>query len=1026
MKMTNLKKYLSLCLAMAMLLSCLPLPAQAADTDTAIANGTCGENITWTLSKDGILSISGTGEMTDPDSDYGLPWYEHREHIISAIIEDGITTIDADAFSRCVNLVTVSIPDSVTSIGDSAFYECISLASITIPDSVTTIGDWAFVRCTSLTSVTIPDSVTTIGDIAFHGCASLSSLTMGDGVTTIGDSAFEFCASLSSVTMGDSVTTIDERAFSACASLSSVTTIGEMAFALSPITSVTMGNGVVSIGARAFSGTDLTSVTIPDSVTAIGDGAFAQCFDLTSVTIPNSVTTIGEYAFHWCPSLTSVNIPDSVTTIGDWAFLRCDGLTEIRVDDNNSSYSSDTLGCLFDKNKTKLIQVPCALTGEYVIPDSVTAIGRCALSHCESVTKIQIPASVSCIEGFAFARSLAEVYFYGDAPTIGDGCFRSVNATVYYPSDNITWTSAVRQNYGGELTWIAADIPNSYGFSLRKDGWCFANAAESFAEEPISHAKDYFIPKERYDALFGKAYVDATEGLYTEKWGGNCAGMSATSILFFLDSLDWARIDAEYAENFSNPNDFYRTVNLHNKSQSNYPAIGNDTEVTRLIEAYQLYINAIDKSSLVGNLENTYFEEDIEEKSKLFGKNYVVNHISSSNGGTYIAAMLDEFQDACNDNKPLLIVLQADGFGHGIVSRTDLKPKDMGDGWWRVYVYDPNKPYINETVCSIVSGVEVDPKYTFGCNTLVDNGGDTFIELNPSLNQWRYCTSVNSNGTDSYIGSSPSGELLWKTYYHDATPENENDDGSKKHNAKLPEYFYTIDLTELSMEDFGNPHFDSTSSWMPENDLAIAVDGNTDCSVYTSAGELIAIVEDGDAFVLSDAGSYDGYIGQAEDGSSLGGKLYLPDDVYTVYYTSGSAQFLGNDNVLSFSCKGAAKLTVDIAQNSMQVVAQEDGVATVKCANVTSADECSYVRTEGALAAGETFSIKYSDDNKVEASTDSKNGEFQLYQKKTNQEEATATEIVKSSDLRWLWVVGGVIVIIALALFIVIKKKHNA
>lgn len=241
----------------------------------------------------------------------------------------------------------------------------------------------------------------------------------------------------------------------------------------------------------------------------------------------------------------------------------------------------------------------------------------------------------------------------------------------------------------------------------------------------------------------------------------------------------------------------------------------------------------------------------------------------------------------------------------------------------------------------------------------------------------------------------------------------------------MPDFFYTIDLTDLDMVDFANPHFDSTSAWIPENDLAVSVDGDTDCSIYASTGELVAIVEDGSAFVLTDAGRYDAYIGQTEDGSPTGGRIYLPNDVYTVYYTSGIIQFFGNDNVLSFSSEGAAELTADITLNSMNIIAKEDGLATVKCANVTSTYECSYVDTEGVLIAGETFTIAYSDENKVEASTDSKDGEFQLYQKTANQDEAVVTKVLKSNSLWWLWIVGGAIVVVGFALLLVFKRKKT-
>ena len=66
-------------------------------------------------------------------------------------IPDGITAINANAFSYCEKLEGVVIPDGVTSIGASAFFGCTSLKSVSIPSSVTNIGDLAFSGYTNLT-----------------------------------------------------------------------------------------------------------------------------------------------------------------------------------------------------------------------------------------------------------------------------------------------------------------------------------------------------------------------------------------------------------------------------------------------------------------------------------------------------------------------------------------------------------------------------------------------------------------------------------------------------------------------------------------------------------------------------------------------------------------------------------------------------------------------------------------------------------------------------------------------------------
>ena len=162
-----------------------------------------GEFSTWEYDEsNGILTISGTGEMYSWDDNEYTLWECFKDDIKTIIVNKGVTTIGDCAFAHCDSLTGVTIPDSVTTIGISAFYDCDSLTSVTIPDSVTTIGDYAFEYCKSLTSVTIPDSVITIGRYAFAYCTSLTSVTIGDSVTTIGNYAFYSCDSLTDVYYG--------------------------------------------------------------------------------------------------------------------------------------------------------------------------------------------------------------------------------------------------------------------------------------------------------------------------------------------------------------------------------------------------------------------------------------------------------------------------------------------------------------------------------------------------------------------------------------------------------------------------------------------------------------------------------------------------------------------------------------------------------------------------------------------------------------------------------------------------------
>ncbi|WP_455106275.1 leucine-rich repeat domain-containing protein [Prevotella pallens] len=105
-------------------------------------SGTCGANLKWHLTDDGVLTISGKGEMYDYN-DRG-PWGSSIKRVI---IGDGVTTIAGSAFSGCSSLTSVTIPNSVTTIDYSAFSGCSSLTSVTIPNSVTTISYSAFYNC---------------------------------------------------------------------------------------------------------------------------------------------------------------------------------------------------------------------------------------------------------------------------------------------------------------------------------------------------------------------------------------------------------------------------------------------------------------------------------------------------------------------------------------------------------------------------------------------------------------------------------------------------------------------------------------------------------------------------------------------------------------------------------------------------------------------------------------------------------------------------------------------------------------
>lgn len=185
------------------------------DSAAVIFGGTTGK-LTWTLTEDGVLTITGEGPMPDY-RDGGTsetpPWYPHVNRISSLTIGEGVTRIGDYAFMLCSFVTEVVIPESVTSMGDWAFWHCQSLKRITFPDRMVRFGEWAFYENESLQSVCIPEGVTTIPSSAFARCHNLTCVIMPGSLQTICGGAFSQCHKLTDVTIPDGVTVIETGAF---------------------------------------------------------------------------------------------------------------------------------------------------------------------------------------------------------------------------------------------------------------------------------------------------------------------------------------------------------------------------------------------------------------------------------------------------------------------------------------------------------------------------------------------------------------------------------------------------------------------------------------------------------------------------------------------------------------------------------------------------------------------------------------------------------------------------------------------
>ena len=397
------------------------------ETETGIiASGTCeNDEVVWELTADGVLNISGTGDMGWGSSINAteISWHEYKDDIRSVILDEGVTCVAPYAFSDCANLTEVSIPSGVTWIGDYAFANCSGLTEIAFPDSLTSIGEHAFENCSSLSEITysenleldevgqdafggtpwseqavdenglliinktliscigdkttilIPDTITKIAGEAFQGNKYIKEIVIPDSVTEIGSNTFEDCSSLEEIKLSNSINEISWGMFSYCSNLKEIVipegvkTIGDYAFAeCSSLTSVIIPEGVEDVGSQAFvSCASLTEIELPDSVTDIGIETFIDCINLERVVLSDNITSIGRLTFHECRSLKEIHLPDKLTYIGAWAFEDCTSLTHIVIPNSVAEIELS----VFLNTGLKSI----------VIPESVTSIGHTAVGY---------------------------------------------------------------------------------------------------------------------------------------------------------------------------------------------------------------------------------------------------------------------------------------------------------------------------------------------------------------------------------------------------------------------------------------------------------------------------------------------------------------------------------------------------------------------------------------------------------------------------------------------------------------------
>ncbi len=103
------------------------------DADGILLEGNCGKDVTFTLTKNGVLTLSGTGETDQFHSTKFPEWKDYGIYVKEIIVEEGITELGTSIFRDCPAVKKVSLPDSLLIIRQYAFAGCTSIEELTFP-----------------------------------------------------------------------------------------------------------------------------------------------------------------------------------------------------------------------------------------------------------------------------------------------------------------------------------------------------------------------------------------------------------------------------------------------------------------------------------------------------------------------------------------------------------------------------------------------------------------------------------------------------------------------------------------------------------------------------------------------------------------------------------------------------------------------------------------------------------------------------------------------------------------------------
>lgn len=263
------------------------------------------------------------------------------------------------------------------------------------------------------------------------------------------------------------------------------------------------------------------------------------------------------------------------------------------------------------------------------------------------------------------------------------------------------------------------------------------------------------------------------------------------------------------------------------------------------------------------------------------------------------------------------------------------------NGWYKVYIYNPNYPTANGAMQSTGQSFSSDRGY---------NRSEQYIELNPNQNKWRYNSGgVNTGASDGYLGCDENGTVFIEDY--------------------TERKWTRPDLLFISEYSNAPTSFDGTVEVHTTYGSTLHLSPNSNVKVVDEDGNIVASVYDGQCVILDDSITYNGRIGYIEGEENIGGGvLHLPNDKYTIQYESGDdITVIGTDNIINLRFSEPVEAKIDASTNSVEIFSENENDISVQLTNYRGQGDYTSTQVEGKMAEGDIANISIDEENKLEA-----------------------------------------------------------